>query len=262
MKIRPKKSLGQNFLIDKNILEKIVNSTKINNYNNVLEIGPGNGNLTEKIISKQPKRILVIEKDSILSNILKKKYGNQIDIINDDILHINENNFNLDNLIIFGNLPYNISTKILIRLIKLSSKSRFKKLILMFQKEVADRIIAMRDTKEFGRISIISQLKYDIEKLLDVNPNCFYPVPKIKSSVLVFSHKKNFFKLKNLRNLEHITNIFFNLRRKMIKKPLNILFKDTEYISNKLGLKLTDRPQKLSPLTYYKICEEYEKQFK
>ena len=132
----------------------------------------------------------------------------------------------------------------------------------MFQKEVADRIIAMRDTKEFGRISIISQLKYDIEKLLDVNPNCFYPVPKIKSSVLVFSHKKNFFKLKNLSNLEHITNIFFNLRRKMIKKPLNILFKDTEYISKKLGLKLTDRPQKLSPLTYYKICEEYEKQFK
>ncbi|RPF74065.1 MAG: ribosomal RNA small subunit methyltransferase A [Rickettsiales bacterium TMED289] len=262
MKIIPKKSLGQNFLIDHNILNIIINSVEINNKNNILEIGPGKGSLTEKILLKNPKKIIVVEKDKNLTKILKVKFGKQLRIINDDILKLNEQFFDSKNLVIFGNLPYNISTKILIRLIKLSYKYEFNKLILMFQKEVADRIIANKDTKEFGRISIISQLKFNIKKLLDINPKCFYPVPKVTSSVLVFSNKNNFFKLKNLKNLEHVTNIFFNLRRKMIKKPLKILFKDANYISDKLNLKLTDRPQKLSPQMYYKICEEYEKHLK
>ena len=129
----------------------------------------------------------------------------------------------------------------------------------MFQKEVADRIIAKPNTNNYGRLSIISQWKLDIEKLKDINENCFRPVPKVKSTILIFKPKNNFFKIKNPKNLEHVTNIFFSLRRKMIKKPLAILFDNYNLVSKKLNLNINDRPQKLSPLKFYEICREYER---
>ena len=129
----------------------------------------------------------------------------------------------------------------------------------MFQKEVADRIIAKPNTNNYGRLSIISQWKLDIEKLKDINENCFRPKPKVKSTILIFKPKNNFFKIKNSKNLEHVTNIFFSLRRKMIKKPLSILFGDYDLVSKKLNLNINDRPQKLSPLKFYEICREYER---
>ena len=144
--IRAKKSLGQNFLIDKNILEKITNVTAIEN-KIILEIGPGTGNLTSYIFKKKPKKFFVVEKDNELAINLENKFNNKLTIINDDILHINESILSKDKITVFGNLPYNISTEILSKwIINLKDKFWFDCLVLMFQKEVADRIIAKFNT--------------------------------------------------------------------------------------------------------------------
>ena len=178
MKISPKKSLGQNFLVDENILNLIVKLGDINSNDTVLEVGPGTGNLTEKILKKTPKKLIVVEKDKNLSLILKKKFNKDIEVINDDILNYNQS------------FLYNISTQILISWIKINNLNKFcKKFILMFQKEVADRILAEFNSKNYGRISIISSWKMDIEKIRDISPNSFFPSPKIKSSLLVFKPK-------------------------------------------------------------------------
>jgi len=259
MKNKPKKSLGQNFLIDKNIINLIVDFGKINQNDTVLEVGPGTGNLTQAIILKKPKKLFVIEKDKNLALNLEKKFKNNITIINDDILEFNENDITNKPMTIYGNLPYNISTQILSKWIKNNNFNNVaKKLILMFQKEVADRIIADTNEKNYGRLSILSCWKMKIKKIIDINPKSFYPSPKIKSTVLFFEPKKKYFKLSNPRNLEHITRVFFNQKRKMIKKPLKILFKNNIEISNKLGINLNLRPQNLSPMTYFKLCGEYE----
>jgi len=259
MKILPKKSLGQNFLIDSQILNMIVELGKIKSNDIVLEVGPGTGNLTEIILKKKPKKLVVVEKDKNLSLILKKRFNNEVEIINDNILNYNHDIYYNKKIIIFGNLPYNISTQILTSWIKINNLKNFcKKFVLMFQKEVADRILADSNSKNYGRLSIISSWKMDIEKITDINPDSFFPRPKIKSSLLVFKPKNIYYKLENPRNLEHVTNIFFNQRRKMIKKPLKFLFNDYEKVADELSLDLNLRPQNLTNLTYYKICSYYE----
>ena len=256
--ITAKKSLGQNFLIDKNILEKITNIININN-KTVLEIGPGTGNLTSYILKKNPKKLYVIEKDNNLVIDLEKKFNNQISIINDDVLKIDETNLFQEKVIVFGNLPYNISTEILSKwIINLKDSFWFESLILMFQKEVADRIIAKFNTSNYGRLSIISNWKLNIEKIYDIKPSAFYPKPKIDSSLLLFCPKKNFVKINDPYNLEKITRIFFNQRRKMLKKPFNQLFNGNQNVLNKLKIDLNLRPQNLNLDTYYKLAYEYE----
>ena len=257
MKFRNKKSLGQNFLIDKNILKKITDVGKITESDKVIEVGPGNGNLTEYLIKENPKHLKIIEKDDELIKILSNKFKDQIEIFHKDILKVS-GDFYDDDVIIFGNLPYNISTKILANWC-LSKNIKFKKLILMFQKEVADRIIAKVNTKEYSRITILSNWKFNIKKILDVNPDCFIPKPKIKSTLLEFIPKKNFIELKNPRNLEKITNLFFNQRRKMIKKNFMRLFNDFDTVAEKYNVKLTDRPQRLTVDKFLMIIKEYEK---
>ena len=256
--IKAKKSLGQNFLIDKNILENITNTTKIEN-KVVLEIGPGTGNLTSFILKKNPKKMIVIEKDINLATQLKNKFKNQLKVINDDVLKIDETKLFNDKVIVFGNLPYNISTEILNKWItNLKDDFWFEYLILMFQKEVADRIIAELNTSNYGRLSIICNWKLNIKKICDIRPDAFYPKPKIDSSLLFFCPKKNFVKIKDPNNLEKISRIFFNQRRKMIKKPFNQLFNGDQKILDKLKIDLNLRPQNLSLETYYKLACEYE----
>ena len=259
MIIKAKKSLGQNFLFDKNILKIIVNCADIKD-KNILEIGPGTGNLTIEIIKKKPKKILLIEKDKTLLFELKKKYSEEITYIHDDVLNINENLLSKDKLTVFGNLPYNISTEILTKwILNLNSKIWFDKLILMFQKEVADRIISKFNTSTYGRLSIICNWKLNIKKIIDIKPNSFWPKPKVDSSLLVFTPKKNFFKLENPKNIEYITRVFFNQKRKKIKKPFNQLFNDANQIAERLNIDLNLRPQNLNHQDYYSIAKELEK---
>ena len=257
--LKPKKSLGQNFLIDQNVITKIINTGSIKN-KNILEIGPGTGNLTKEIIKNNPKKIIVVEKDNELAKNLDINFKKQIQIINKDILNIDEKSLCDDKLVVFGNLPYNISTEILCKWINNLDKDSFwfEELILMFQKEVADRIIAQFNTSNYGRLSILSNWKLNVEKKFDISPNSFSPRPKIESTLLFFTPKKNFFKIDNPENLEKITRIFFNQRRKMIKKPFNQIFKMNLDISEKLNLNLNLRPQNLDLMTYYKLTKEFE----
>ena len=258
--IKPKRSLGQNFLVDQNIINKIIDIINIQD-KSILEIGPGTGNLTKKILEHNPKKITVVEKDTELSKLLNKNLGNKIKIINDDILRIDENKLLEDEpLIVFGNLPYNISTEILCKWI-LNLKNNhfwFNYLILMFQKEVADRIIANFNTKNYGRLSVLSSWKLEINKICDVKPSSFFPKPKVDSSVLLMKPKVNFFKLKDPKNLEKLTRIFFMHRRKMIKKPFNQLFNGKIEIADRLGINISLRPQNLNIETYYKLTNEFE----
>ena len=256
--IKAKKSLGQNFLVDENLLEKIANITNIQN-KTIFEVGPGTGNLTSYIYKKNPKKIYVIEKDNELAANLKNKFNNKLTIINDDVLKVDETNLFEEKVTVFGNLPYNISTEILSKwIINLKDHFWFECLILMFQKEVADRIIAKFNTSKYGRLSIICNWKLNIKKICDIKPSAFYPQPKVYSSLLIFYPKKNFVKIKNPINLEKITRIFFNQRRKMLKKPFNQLFNGDQRVLDKLKIDLTMRPQNINLDTYYKLAYEYE----
>ena len=258
--IKAKKSLGQNFLVDENILKKIVDISEIQD-RSVLEIGPGTGNLTSFILKNNPKKLFVVEKDKDLVLGLRKKFKDFLVIINEDILDIDEKKFSKEKLIVFGNLPYNISTEILCKWILNLDNDEFwfECLILMFQKEVADRIIAKVNTSNYGRLSILAKWKLDIVRICNIKPSCFFPKPKIESSLLLFKPKKNFFKIDNPKNIELVTRSFFNHRRKMIKKPFNQLFNGKSYIQKKLKLNLNLRPQNLSLDTYYNLIKEYEK---
>tara|TARA_B100001063_G_scaffold73689_1_gene67863 strand:- start:580 stop:1365 length:786 start_codon:yes stop_codon:yes gene_type:complete len=256
--IKAKKSLGQNFLTDRNILDTIVNITPINN-RTILEIGPGSGNLTSFILKNNPKKVFVIEKDNNLSEHLANTFKDQIIIINDDVLNVDENLLFNEKVTVFGNLPYNISTEILSKwIVNLKDNFWFDHLILMFQKEVADRIIATFNNSTYGRLSILANWKLDIKKICDIKPASFSPRPKIDSSLLFFTPKKNFHKIRNPKNLEKVTRIFFSQRRKMLKKPFNQLFNGDQKIIDKLKIDLNLRPQNLDFDTYYKLTSEYE----
>jgi len=256
--IKAKKSLGQNFLIDREVLEKIVSITDITN-KEVLEIGPGSGNLTTYILKKKPKKLYVVEKDDDLAKLLKEKFDTEIEIINDDILKVSESTISDQKLSVFGNLPYNISTEILSKwILNIGSNFWFDSLILMFQKEVADRIISEFNNSNYGRLSILSSWKLNVKKILDIKPQSFSPRPKIDSSLLLFTPKENFFKLKDPKNLEKITRIFFSQRRKMLKKPFNQVFDNGKEVAEKFGIDLNLRPQNLEPEVYFKLVKEYE----
>jgi 16S rRNA (adenine1518-N6/adenine1519-N6)-dimethyltransferase len=256
--VKAKKSLGQNFLIDREVLEKIVSITDITN-KEVLEIGPGSGNLTTYILKKKPKKLYVVEKDDDLAILLKEKFDTEIKIINDDILKVSESTISDQKLSVFGNLPYNISTEILSKwILNIGSNFWFDSLILMFQKEVADRIISKFNNSNYGRLSILSSWKLNVQKILDIKPQSFSPRPKIDSSLLLFTPKENFFKLRDPKNLEKITRIFFSQRRKMLKKPFNQVFANGKDVAEKFGIDLNLRPQNLEPEVYFKLVKEYE----
>ncbi|MDC1497409.1 16S rRNA (adenine(1518)-N(6)/adenine(1519)-N(6))-dimethyltransferase RsmA [Pelagibacteraceae bacterium] len=256
--IKAKKSLGQNFLIDREVLEKITNVVQIKD-KTILEVGPGTGNLTSFILKKNPQKMFVIEKDDDLVINLNETFKDQLTIINDDILHVDENLIFDNKVTVFGNLPYNISTKILSKWITQTKDDFwFNNLILMFQKEVADRIIAKFNTSNYGRLSILSNWKLNVEKICDIKPESFSPRPKIDSSLLFFSPKKKFYQIKDPKNLEKVTRIFFNHRRKMLKKPFNQLFNGDQRVLNELKIDLNLRPQNLDFDTYYQLTCAYE----
>ena len=256
-----KKSLGQNLLIDKNIIKKIINQSEIKN-KFIVEIGPGTGNLTKTIIDRKPKSLLLIEKDNRLYKILKIKFRSlkNCEIINDDILNYNFNS-NLKEAVIFGNLPYNISTQILAKFVKLNKwPPFFQKIIFMFQKEVGDRIIAKPNTKNYSRISVLTNFRFEIISSFKISQKCFFPTPKIESKIIVFKPKSKInIKIKKIENLEKITQIFFSGKRKMINKAFSKIFKNHKEVAESLNINLSKRPGELSFEEFYKITEKYEK---
>ena len=257
-----KKSLGQNFLIDLNIVKKIINLTAISD-KNILEIGPGKGALTDEILKNKPRSLTLIEKDNLLSNELKLKYNKnkKIIIYNKDVLKFNFEKKLEEDTIIFGNLPYNIASQILVNIIRFKKwPPKYSCLIFMFQKEMADRIIGKYGTSKYGRLSILTNYRLNLLNKFNISPNCFFPKPKIDSTVLFLkpnSKIKN--KIKNVENLEKITHVFFSKKRKMINKSFSKLFKNSENLSRKLNINLSLRPDQLNENDFYKIVEYYEK---
>ncbi len=257
--LTPKKSLGQNFLIDKNIINKIIKTISIKN-ENILEIGPGTGNLTKKILEIGPKSFFAIEKDKELFLSLKKNFNNfrRFDLINKDILKVNLEKILKKETIIFGNLPYNISTKILTNLIRFKIwPPKYKKLVLMFQKEVADRIKSDFNLSSYGRLSILTGFRLIIKDHFNVSRNSFFPVPKVDSTVIVlepFKNKDNK-NYRNLKKLEKLTRIFFNNRRKMINKASENIILNSKSTLQNLNICSKVRPGEISREKYYQLIK-------
>ena len=256
-----KKSLGQNFLIDKNIIKKIINLVSIRN-KDIIEIGPGREALTEEILKKKPKSLSLIEKDFFLAENLKKKYSvfNNIKVYNSDVLKFDIEKITTKNSIIFGNLPYNISSQILVKFLKFKKwPPKFNDLVFMFQRELGKKIVGTYPSSDYGRIAILSNFRLNVVNKFYVSSNCFFPKPKVTSMVIHFQPKrKKLFAIKNISNLEKITNILFSNKRKMINKNIKKILTKNK-IKDIQDLKVNLRPSDIKPDIYYKITELYEK---
>ena len=256
-----KKSLGQNFLLDSNITDKLISDSlrhqQINDFTdaNVFEIGPGPGGLTRSVLRANPKNLTVIEMDdrciSIMEEI-KEKAGDRLTIINGDALKTNISELNGDNKHIVSNLPYNISVPLLTSW--LENITSYKSLTLMFQKEVAERITAPINCKDYGRLSILAQLQCRVEKLLDLSPENFVPAPKIWSSVLLFRPLPQTLHAEELKKVEHLTALAFSQRRKMIRQSLKSL-PNLEDICQKIGIQTTFRPEQITPQQFLLLAK-------
>jgi len=222
-----KKKFGQNFLKDKLTLKKIVEIGNVNSESDVIEIGPGDGSLKNEILKKKPKSLFAIEIDKELTEILDKikKKNHNFDFTIADAINFNEEKIVKNNCIIFSNLPYNISTTLLLKWIFLKKwPPFFSRLILMFQKEVAERICAKCGEKNYGRLSLVTKARLETKFHFNISKDFFNPTPRVDSSVVSFSvNSKTYFNNNELMILSNITNIIFNKKRKMIGKTLEKL---------------------------------------
>ena len=259
--LNAKKSLGQNFLLDMNITLKIVRESlrkqglKDFSNANVFEIGPGPGGLTRAIISNNPKKFTVIEMDRRCIEImkeLKSKTGNIMEIVEGDALKVKIHEMGETPRHILSNLPYNISTQLLLKWLK--NIECFDSFTLMFQKEVADRLMADVGSKAYGRISVITQLLCNVSKLFDLKPSCFTPAPKIMSSVVLIESKKNNINKELVEKLQDVTRLAFGQRRKMIKKSLKSIDGIDDMLS-KVGIEATLRAEDINPEQFLALSE-------
>ena len=251
-RLTTKKSLGQNYILDQNITNKVTNLIEIKNQI-VLEIGPGPGCLTRSLIDKGAKKIIAVEKDQKCINALeyqKKEFFKKLIIIKGDFLK--KKTFSKikkeilkykEKVTVISNLPYNSAIPILALL--LTNRKFFNKLLLMFQEEQANIIIAKKKTKNYGRSSILAQWLCDIKKEIKLSPNCFFPKPKINSIILFFNFKKEIKNLHNENIFYEIVKKSFNQRRKTIKNSLKIKNIDIEKILIENKIKPSLRPEEL-----------------
>ncbi len=227
----------------------------------VIEIGPGLGGLTKSLLKLGARKVLLIEKDKKFIPILRKlqlTYPNQIEIINADVMNYSFASLTEKKIRIISNLPYNIGTKILTKLLLYQyTDPKFDKMTLMFQKEVANRIIAKKKSKTYGRLSIISQYMYECAVSFDLKAKCFYPVPKVDSSVVTFNYLNSSLK-PNIEVVQEITRLAFGQRRKKIKSSLKNIISE-ENLIKKYKLNPDLRPEDLSVEDYIKLSYLYEK---
>ncbi len=249
--MRHKKKLGQHFLVDQNIINKLVKTISPNKKDTVIEIGPGNGALT-KFILPEVKNVYLIEKDidliKDLDFMLKSHVSSKI--INQDVLEYDFSVFEYPFRVI-GNLPYNISTEIIFKICKVKN---IIDIHFMLQKEVVDRIVSEPNTKVYGRLSVMTQAYFKTKKLFDISENVFMPKPKVKSSFIRLLPRQSVFK--NEKHEEIFYNIVkcsFEGRRKMIRKSLNEYLSGDDYDNIKIDSKL--RAENLTINDYLLISE-------
>ena len=256
-----KKALGQNFLLDSNITDKIVRLSLekqgLKDYaeSDVFEVGPGPGGLTRAVMSANPRRFTVVEMDERCLDIMediRRLAPEKMEIINGDALKIDFSMEGQSPRHVISNLPYNISVPLLVGW--LQKISQYRSLTLMFQKEVAERIMAPIKTKDYGRISILSQLQCRIEKLMDLSPDCFVPAPKVWSSVLLFRPLDKVLSAEQINRIEKLTQVCFAQRRKMVRQSLKGYTK-LEFAAEKAGILLTQRPEEITPQQFLILAD-------
>ncbi|TVS89979.1 16S rRNA (adenine(1518)-N(6)/adenine(1519)-N(6))-dimethyltransferase RsmA [Wolbachia pipientis] len=245
--LKPKKSLGQNFILSSEITKKIVSlAGSLENFN-VIEIGPGYGALTREILVHNPKSLLSIEKDRDLvkhHDQLLNEHQGKYRIIEEDALHVTEEELIERPVKVIANLPYNISVVLFLKW--LNNIKFFTSLTLMFQKEVADRITARPNSKDYGSLSVLSQLLCDIKKEFDIEPKEFFPRPKVHSSVITVNPLPTPKFAVNLEILTRLIRAVFAQRRKMLRNSLQNITNHTETVLENAKLSGNERPENLT----------------
>ena len=243
-----KKKWGQNFLVDNNLLEKIINNVKIDSNENVLEIGPGQGALSEKLVGIC-NELHMVEIDRDLISILKQHNKlSQTEIINQDILKVDLPALDIENPVVVGNIPYNITSPIVFWLIKYLAS--WNRAYLMVQKELAQRLTAKIGTKDYSRLTVMTSLYFDIKICFLISPNVFLPKPKVQSAFIEIIKKENSSHHNiNLKSFDQVVRMAFNQRRKMLRNSLSSLNID---IKN-CGIDFTERPEQLSVEDFIEI---------
>jgi len=257
---RPKKKLGQNFLHDKNIIESIIKEAKIKG-ENILEVGPGPAILTELMLMKGANLVLSIEKDESFEEKLseiKKKYEKRFSYIFADILDYNFDKNRINNFKIISNLPYNISVPFILKMNKENYRLIWKEMILMVQKEVADRLLAVKGAKNYGRISVIMGWKNKIERIFNVKPSSFIPKPKVDSSLIRITPLMKYPDARH-ETLEKIIKLSFSHKRKTIKNNLDQLNIDTNNLLDLAKINPSERAENIEIEDFCRISNLYEK---
>lgn len=255
-----KKNLGQNFLQDKNIIDKIVNAPDYGDNNLVIEIGPGAGALTKELLKKVDRAILY-EVDTRLEKILNKELSTFVnyELIFDDFLNRDVNKdiskYDFDNLYIVANLPYYITTPIITKII--NDKIPTNEIVIMIQKEVADRFSAKPGSKEYGQITVFLNYFFDIDNVCSVSKNCFFPKPKVDSAVIKMKRKESNDYIKNFDVFNKLVKDSFRFKRKTIKN--NLVGYDLDIISNiltKYGFDINTRSENIPYNVFVEIANE------
>ena len=241
---RAKKSLGQNYIQDPNIIRKIVQSVSITEEDTLLEIGPGPGALTHALLQTAAHKIIIIEKDTQFIDYWQSLQHPKLEIIHKDALNVSLQSLSLRPLTIVANLPYNVGTQLVLQW--LEELSLIKSMTLMLQKEVVLRMSASPGSKDYGRLSILTQWLCHAERLFDVPPTAFKPQPKVNSSIVHLVPRATSLFPAEKESLEKITAALFQQRRKMIKKSLQSLWKDPLPVLESLNILPTERPENLS----------------
>ncbi len=256
MNFYKKKSLGQHFLIDEDLSSKIVTAAAIGPKDTVIEIGPGRGALTRHFKRYAPRRVILIDLDQRCCEELRRSYPNY-DIVNTDAA-----NFDLssllkskdEQLVIVSNLPYNASTAILENLI--SYRSHIDRMVLMFQKEVAERIMADPGNADYGRLTLLSKEFYDVTKLFILKPRAFSPPPKVDSMVVTLKRRAEpLFEILDRTMYDRVTKQVFSNRRKMLRRSLRAVVEQSmlDLVATDCGIDVEKRPQDLEPQEFAKL---------
>ncbi len=263
---RSKKSLGQNFLVDENLLQKIVSLAKVGPDDQVLEIGPGLGNLTKYLV-KNARKVFAVELDSALAHQLKYKiWAQNLDVIEVDILEFNFNEIGVldKKLKVISNLPYNISTQVIFKV--LESPGFFSELYLMLQKEVAERVVAKPHSRDYGILSVIAQLHSEPEIILRIGPQAFRPRPKVDSALVKFKVlEQPRFAVSDYAHFKKVVKACFRQRRKMIINSLTgsslALEKDKlEELLERAGISPRSRAEEIELERLVKLANIYHQE--
>ena len=252
--LRAKKSLGQNFLLDLNLTSKIARYAGNLNQFDILEIGPGPGGLTRSLLNEGARKVVAIEKDSRCIEALEEiqaTFPGRLKLLQGDALSTNASEHLADPVRIIANLPYNIGTELLVRW--LTSKtwpSFWQSMTLMFQKEVANRIVASPGSKAYGRLSVMSQWRCDTKIAFNVPASAFTPPPKVESTLVHFESLKEPKFPAEVEVLEFVVSKAFNQRRKMLRVALKGYFQNVEEGLLSIGVLHTKRAEDITVQEY------------